>query len=413
MIAISFLGLGKKNKDTGVYEYEKTKYEYAGRVVETCYFPYAVKEFTEPEKLAVIMTEKASGAHSEGLREKCEYETIIIPEGKTEKEIWEIFGKIADYVPENAEIILDITHGLRSQPVILLACLIYLKALKNVKLLKILYAAFEARAENNVTPVFDLKPFLDLMDWSYGVYEFVHNGNSKEFRKLLEEAQRNTHLSTNPDKAKRLAFAGKYLEGFTNALSVVNVNDILESAKRFMNELPVIINDAERIAEAKPFELLLDKVTHRINKLGKPYDKNERQRFIEANLEIIKWYLETEQYQQAITLMTELFITVECVTKGINPYNDKDRINESSIIGDEIQNTRINKSLNREESGKTELYRKLGESRNEINHAGMKEKVLKINGTNQIKRIKKYFAELEEYIKKLKIDADKPDEPSV
>ena len=132
MIAISFLGLGKKKKETGVFEYEHTKYEYGGRIVETCYFPYAVKEFTKPEKLAVIMTEKARTAHSDRLREKCEYETIIIPEGKTEKEIWEIFGEISDYVPENAEIILDITHGFRSQPVILLACLIYLKVPCNI-----------------------------------------------------------------------------------------------------------------------------------------------------------------------------------------------------------------------------------------------------------------------------------------
>ena len=412
MIAVSFLGLGKKNKDTDVYEYEKTKYEYGGKIVETCYFPYAVKEFTSPEKLAVIMTNKANEVHSERLREKCEYESIIISDGKTQKEIWDIFGKIADYVPENEEVILDITHGFRSQPVILLACLVYLKALKNVKLKKILYAAFEARDENNVTPVFDLKPFLDLMDWSYGVYEFIRNGNTKEFRKLLSDAQRNTYIFNDKIKAKKLKVAGNILEEFSNAMSVVNVNDMLATAKNYKNAMPDIIKETENISEAKPFGLLIDKVKERMNKLGMPYKEQEGKGFIKTNVEIIKWYLETEQYQQAITLMTELIITVKCILIGENPYSFENRKKAIEIIGKEIDMVKSGEK-NRLETKESNLFGKLGEVRNEINHAGMKERTIDVKGTNQIKRIKEYFKELEEYIEEELVNADKFNESSV
>lgn len=413
MIAISFLGLGKKKKETGVFEYEHTKYEYGGRIVETCYFPYAVKEFTKPEKLAVIMTEKARTAHSDRLREKCEYETIIIPEGKTEKEIWEIFGEISDYVPENAEIILDITHGFRSQPVILLACLIYLKALKNVKLLQILYAAFEARDENNVTPVFDLKPFLDLMDWSYGVYEFVNNGNSKEFRKLLSEAHKSGDRFETRIKAQKLGAAGLFLEGLSNAMSIVNVNDTLINAEKFKKVLPEITTDTENINKAKPFGMLLDKVKQRVDKLGKPYTEKEGERFIESNLEILKWYIETEQYQQAATIMREVFVTANCINIGVNPYEKGKREEIEYKINSNIKKLQAGEQISSEETKEANLFNNLGILRNGINHAGMNKEGLKINGTNQIKRIIKYFTELEEYIKKLTLDADKSDESSV
>lgn len=397
MIAVSFLGLGAKNKETGVYEYKQTKYEYGGRVVETCYFPYAVKEFTTPVKLAVIMTETASGAHSERLQEKCEYESIIIPEGKTEKEIWDIFGKIADYVPENEEVILDITHGFRSQPVILLACLIYLKALKNVKLLKILYAAFEARDENNITPVFDLKPFLDLMDWSYGVYEFVNNGNSKEFKNLLINAHRNSYLSNNAEKAKKLLSAGTILEEFTNALSLINIKEALRASAEYKFFIPQITNDTENISEAKPFNLLLDKIANKLESVGEQYNENKNEEFIKSNLEIIKWYLETEQYPQAITLMNECFITFHCVKNGVNVYDRNEREVESKYLGSLIPNHREeNKNYSDFEKMTGELWNKLSELRNKVNHAFMRKENEK--SKTVIGKTKSYFEELVKYI---------------
>lgn len=397
MLAISFLGLGKFNKEKNLYEYEETKYFFNDKTVYTCYFPFAVKEFTAPDKLVVIMTEKASNEHSDRLSLNCEFDSIIIPEGKTEKEIWEIFSKITDYIAENSEVVVDITHGFRSQPVILLASLVYLKALKNVKIKKILYAAFEARDENNKTPVFDLKPFLDLMDWSYGVYEFINNGNSKEFKNLLINAHRNSYLVKNAEKAEKLTNAGNILEKFTNALSLVNIKDALKFIAEYKNIVPQITMDSEKIAEAKPFNLLLNKISQKLESIGEQYTENKGEEFIKSNIEIIKWYLETEQYQQAITLMNECFISFHCCNQNRNIYLLGDR----EIVNRELgcltpNNRKENTEYSAYELRTGELWNNLSQLRNKVNHAFMRKENEK--SSTVINKIIAYFEELVEYI---------------
>jgi len=163
MIALSFLGLGQFNEETKTYAYQKTKYSFQGNTIETEYFPFAVSQFIKPEKLFVIMTEKAEEIHAAALNKLCDFEPIKIPNGKSEEEFWIIFDKITSVINEGDEIVFDITHGFRSQPFIVIVLLLYLKALKNIKIKNILYGAFEAKDENNITPVFELKSFIDLM----------------------------------------------------------------------------------------------------------------------------------------------------------------------------------------------------------------------------------------------------------
>lgn len=396
MILISFLGTGN---------YQRINYKYGKKEYSCEYFTEALVHIIEPETIYVFQTNEAKNKHGGTLSKRISYKEIIIPPGNTRNEMWIIFDKIVSNIPESSEIIFDITHGFRSQPILALASMVYLKALKNVNVKQILYGAYEARDEQNNAPVFDLKPFLDLMDWSYGVYEFTKNGNTKEFRKLLSDAHTNTYSLNDEVKAKKLKVAGNILEEFSNAMSVVNINDMLVTAKNFKNAMPDIIKDTKNISEAKPFGLLIDRVKERMNKLGMPYNKEGGTEFIRTNAEIIRWYLDTEQYQQAITLMTEIIITVKCILNFENPYSFENRKREADIIGKEIEKVK-NKEYSENELSKISiLYEKLGKVRNEINHGGMKEEVLSTSGTNQIKRIKEYFKELEEYIEEELKDA--------
>lgn len=388
MILISFLGTGN---------YQRINYKYKEKEYNSEYFTEAIANITKPKAIYLLQTKEAKNKHGSILSQRISYEEIIIPPGTTQNEMWNIFDKIVNNIPDNSEVVFDITHGFRSQPILALAAMVYLKALKNVTVKQILYGAYEAKDEQNTAPVFDLKPFLDLMDWSYGVYEFTRNGNTKEFRNLLSDAHRNTYIVKDEVKAKKLKVAGNILEEFSNAMSVVNINDMLTNANNFKMVLPKIIYDTKNILEAKPFGLLIDKVSERMNKMGTPYKKEEGTEFIRTNVEIIKWYIETEQFQQAITLMTELIITVKCVKNNENPYLYESRKKAAGIFGKEIETVKGGEKYGLE-AKETKLFNKLGEVRNEINHAGMKEKTLEVTGTNQIKRIKEYFRDLEEYI---------------
>lgn len=57
--------------------------------------------------------------------------------------VWEIFSKVESKIQQGDELYFDITHAFRSQPMIMMALINYLKVTKNAKLNQIYYGAFE------------------------------------------------------------------------------------------------------------------------------------------------------------------------------------------------------------------------------------------------------------------------------
>ena len=58
-----------------------------------------------------------------------------------------IFASLLDVVTHGSEVIFDVTHGLRNQPIITSFALMYLKNLRNVKKIDFYYGAFELNGE--------------------------------------------------------------------------------------------------------------------------------------------------------------------------------------------------------------------------------------------------------------------------
>ncbi|MBK6670629.1 MAG: hypothetical protein IPG46_13530 [Actinobacteria bacterium] len=74
------------------------------------------------------------------------------------------------------------THGFRTQPMLMLAAAVYLRSTKNVTITEVLYGAYDARnEETNTAPVFSLRPFLDLIDWSTAFEQWDRFGSLGAF----------------------------------------------------------------------------------------------------------------------------------------------------------------------------------------------------------------------------------------
>jgi CRISPR-associated Csx2 family protein len=102
-----------------------------------------------------------------------------------------MFALLADALPENSQVIVDVTHGFRSQPMLALAAGVYLRTVKNVTIDRIVYGAYEARdTHTNTAPVVDLTSFLDLIDWSVSAGQFIKYGNARPLSSLLNELHR-------------------------------------------------------------------------------------------------------------------------------------------------------------------------------------------------------------------------------
>ncbi|MCK5681854.1 CRISPR-associated DxTHG motif protein, partial [bacterium] len=64
----------------------------------------------------------------------CQIQAVLIPNGKSEGEIWEIFNLVCDQLGEKDEVVLDVTHALRSLPLLAKVVLQYMRVLKDVVL---------------------------------------------------------------------------------------------------------------------------------------------------------------------------------------------------------------------------------------------------------------------------------------
>lgn len=386
MIILSFLGKG---------DYVQTIYEYNNNKYESRYFPHILTQIFPSYQLYVILTKEAKEKHGKELFKLCRFNEIEIPSGKSENEIWEIFDSIINTIPENEDIILDITHGFRSQPLIAVTSAIYLRTIKNIKIENILYGAYEAmKPDTKIAPVFDLKPLIDLIDWSNAVNEFIHNDNSSYLSKLLKQVQKNTYTRDESFKAENLKILGHTLQKVSTAGALSNTKECLEEISRIPDLVSKSLTEVENIPSAKPFVPLLNKI---YNKYADLINIDESNLYsiegLIAQNKLIKNFIETEKYQQAITLICELFISLFCLRNNLNPGDFEERKKGNALLGELIENFKINKEVSEELKDITVLWSNISTVRNQINHAGIKPNI--INTNKLIVKIKEFSSKIE------------------
>ena len=120
-------------------------------------YKYKLQDFD----MKILLTEKALKINYYGenklksILEKYNItpELVIIPEGKTSDELWDIFDKVSKTIDETAnklnsdkntlDVNIDITHSLRNIPMQIVVAMNYLTLFNNINLEGIYYGAFE------------------------------------------------------------------------------------------------------------------------------------------------------------------------------------------------------------------------------------------------------------------------------
>lgn len=376
MHLISFLGTGR---------YECSNYIYGGKECCTRYFAKACREFFNPEKIYIVWTVEAKSRHNNEIVKEIEFEEIIIPYGKTEDELYNIFEIITSKIPENSEIVIDVTHGFRSQPMIMLSVAIYLRLIKSVKIKDIIYGAFEARDDKNNSPVFSLKPFLDIIDWTGAADFFIKRNDSTFLRDILARIHSETYIEKREYKATGLKKLGENLKNISDSFALIRPRGIAKGISEMNERIENAKKDIENIPELKPFINILEKIREKYNLLNTLDDNLFSTEGLDFQKKIIKLYLDNNQYQQAITLAREYLLTLFCLKEKLNPIKREERCKVERILGGEIEkfNNNVNNYYYSRDVAK--LWNQITEIRNEIAHAGMKEQ--EIPADTSIKRI--------------------------
>jgi hypothetical protein len=207
-------------------------------------------------------------------------------------------------------VVFDITYGFRSLPLLTFIAAAYLQKTKDIKLTAIVYGAFEAAYDREdgtrVTPVFELTPFIDLLDWMIATDKFVTTGDAQGLADLLKKSQRTLWRNTAPKNKKnlprQLLGLGSALNDLSLALALTRPQEVSDKATNLETKLNLSISELEQWSQ--PFIVLLEKVRTNYSQ----FSQND----LETQRKLIGWYVERERITQSVTLAREWLVSVAC-----------------------------------------------------------------------------------------------------
>lgn len=367
LTVLSFLGTGT---------YGETTYTWEDRACEARFMPAALQSIFDPDELLVAQTPGAREKHGADLQSACDYTAVGVPRATGESDWWEMFNALAEAVPEDTKLTVDVTHGFRSQPLLALAVVFYLRAVKDVTLERVVYGAFEEGDEGR-SPVVDLTSFLDLIDWAQATDQFEKYGDAAPLQDMFQDIAGESRLGDRV--ALRLKPAGKTLRRLTQALSLNRPMETIEEADGLIEVLDGAMKDAVDVPAAVPVKQLLIQVTERFAPLGHAEGTPFTSRGFTAQAAMLRFYVETEQYLQAFTLAQEILVSWVCVQNDFDPLARgakkparKGRKGARALLADwdNLSEQKRKSELGTREQTVARQWEQLREKRNDVAHAG-------------------------------------------
>lgn len=214
----------------------------------------------------------------------------LIKYGITEQEIKaniDIILGLQQYLNNNDELIVDVTHSFRSLPLFMMNLLIYLKnvSLKKITISHIHYGMLEMRSELGFAPIIDLKAMMDVNDWITGAFSFSEYGNAYKI----------SHLIKHEDQS-----VSTLLDEFSNLMN--------------LNHLHAIQSISQRLSsiKSKTYQTQLPQLT--INPIVEGFINrfNASQKHSLFQLKVARWQLDHRKYAQAMLTINEAMISYVC-----------------------------------------------------------------------------------------------------
>lgn len=273
-----------------------------------------------------------------GMGLPCPVETISIPDGKSEEEMWTIFNVVYKALRQNDEIYFDLTHSFRYLPMLVLVLGNYAKFLKNVTVKHISYGNYEARdTDTKVAPLMDILPLTILQDWTFAAADLIQNGNIAKLQELKEANALTPILREKGKKNLNRRMVEDPLDSYVNSLE-----GFLQDMKLCLG--PNILNGTtiqqvrdchEQIVEIfdeviAPIPPIIEKIEQSIQSFETTDTMHPES--IRNGYEAAKWCYNHQLYQQAVTILDENITTDFCQRLGTNEHVYKERTASNALL---------------------------------------------------------------------------------
>lgn len=381
---------GKLFAFLGTGNYQAVTYYLGEREHATRYAPAALCRLLEPkpEELIVFATQEAEAMHGAGLQEAVgdcvPVKLVRIPAGANEAEMWDIFRIITEQVGEGDALYFDITHSFRSLPFLSFLVLAYLRTAKGTRIAGVYYGAYDAHHDSRV-PVFDLTPFVELLDWTTAADRFIRFGDGRDLARLADQ-EKKEWAKAGMDKKELSAWDGLAgrLNDISLALRLIRPHEVMEEAHKLQEHLRKHFADAaSRRVYIEPLRVLLEKVGQAFAPLALDKPRHaDRREDLRRQKALIRWYLEHQQYVQAIALAREWLVswTVFRMSRPDQVYCKKWREEAEDVLNQAGRRLRDKEAGQPPEPAEVpipehvaKLWANITYRRNDLLHAGMRE----------------------------------------
>lgn len=427
-VFISFLGTGN---------YSEAVYEFAGerpdptRFVQEALVWHLCRDWSTEDQVIVFCTE---GAHSknwidggqvdrrngkplQGLKTTLQklketenlqvniQETILIPEGFDESQVWKIFQNVYKVLEEGDEIYFDMTHSFRVIPLFATVLFNFSKVMKRTTLRGVYYGAFEVlgpaymleeklpNPSDRVCSIVDLSQVVALQQYTAVAHELEQYGRIKGLNELLKDTK---------GISKRLQGLNSKLGKLEEYLQTNNLKMIATDQNNYLEKQKQVRKSSKDVDE--PIQLILSHLWSNLEQCGFSMDDATGNQNIEA---AIKWVDKHDMLLQSYTLGQEYLISrlVEIYKDMIPNFNNlvpkyrdvrrrqyiaaicamnQSAVDEGDFRGDLARNVQATKKILADHDiGEIRPYFiQITACRNKINHA---------KGNKSFKELKKVF----------------------
>ena len=259
----------------------------------------------------------------------------------------DLVAKMLDVIEYGEKVFIDTTHSFRSIPIMAVVISLYAKEAKNADV-TVVYGQYNNTTSS--TECLNLTSIIGMAEWLFAAREFREYGFSGLLGDLVEKRNKDCHTCGVTDKKNlplELSKLNSELSELSRALRLGSIRMIRKSLNRFMahmtSKTSKVHDEIKRcIPELEP---LIKKIIEKYEKLDTKnseviIDKNE----LEAERQLIKFYIATQDYGMAVRLAREYRINLKlfsymCAGVKLNPLDRKNREsirlpNEDNILRD-------------------------------------------------------------------------------
>jgi len=251
---IAFLGLGQTRYAVADRKrgYEPIVYEHAGeRSQRVELVQAALDQILGPfDHVTLFATDEAKELWRSSLSSAWRDVPLTrVPNGKTDADHWTIFEAVVralDEAPADAEVVFDVTHGYRVQPMVGIAALTFwfserVRRGAVAPSVRVTYGAFEAATEiegTKVAPIWDLTTLVLVARWNAALDALMRYGRADDMERLASEigtpARKKAHAEQDTaarDQATYLVSLGRAAKGYADDLALARLRDLMTGSK--------------------------------------------------------------------------------------------------------------------------------------------------------------------------------------